>query len=183
MAPEALEATRQEIAAAAEAAGRSGADVASLSEIERAVLGSGVPGVTVRGDRVMTASAHSAELSAAARRVLSELEASPWAPPEVPLADRGALRELERAGLVRAAGELWFSSRAVDAAEALLAGLLVERPEGITVSTAREALGTTRKYVMPLLAHFDATGVTRRRGDVRIAGPRLRPAKAPENAA
>jgi selenocysteine-specific elongation factor len=37
----------------------------------------------------------------------------------------------------------------------------------------REALGTSRKWAIPLLAHLDATGVTRRRGDVRVAGPRL----------
>ena len=33
-----------------------------------------------------------------------------------------------------------------------------------------------RKYVLPLLAHLDQTGMTRRRGDYRIAGPRLPPA-------
>ncbi len=48
--------------------------------------------------------------------------------------------------------------------------LLDEHPEGVTVSVAREALGTSRKYVMPLLGHLDATGMTRRRGDIRIAG-------------
>jgi hypothetical protein len=37
----------------------------------------------------------------------------------------------------------------------------------------RDGLGTTRKHALPLLAHFDATGVTRRRGDLRIGGPRL----------
>jgi hypothetical protein len=37
----------------------------------------------------------------------------------------------------------------------------------------RDDLGTTRKHALPLLSHFDATGVTRRRGDVRIGGPRL----------
>ena len=37
----------------------------------------------------------------------------------------------------------------------------------------REALGTSRKYAIPLLRVLDATGRTRRRGDLRIAGPRL----------
>ncbi len=37
----------------------------------------------------------------------------------------------------------------------------------------RDALGTTRKYLLPLLAHLDASGYTRRRGDLRIPGPRL----------
>jgi len=44
---------------------------------------------------------------------------------------------------------------------------------GVTVAEVRQALGTTRKYLLPLLGHLDATGVTRRRGDVRVAGPKL----------
>jgi selenocysteine-specific elongation factor len=43
----------------------------------------------------------------------------------------------------------------------------------VTVGQVRDAMATTRKYVLPLLAHLDATGVTRRRGDLRVAGPRL----------
>jgi len=43
----------------------------------------------------------------------------------------------------------------------------------VTVAAVRDALQTTRKHVLPLLAQLDASGVTRRRGDVRIAGPRL----------
>jgi selenocysteine-specific elongation factor len=41
------------------------------------------------------------------------------------------------------------------------------------VAEARERWGTSRKYALPLLARLDSTGVTRRRGDVRIAGRRL----------
>jgi selenocysteine-specific elongation factor len=173
MAPDALDAVRQQIADAAAVAGRTGIDVASLSEIERAVLSSGLPAVKVTGDRVVAAAEANTELSAAAQRVLMELNAEPWSPPDIALGDRGARRELERAGLVIQAGDLWFSSSAVDAAVAVLAGLLAQRPEGLTVSEVREALGTSRKYALPLLAHLDANGVTRRRGDVRIAGPRL----------
>jgi selenocysteine-specific elongation factor len=43
----------------------------------------------------------------------------------------------------------------------------------VTVATIRDSLGTTRKFLLPLLAHLDATGVTRRRGDLRVAGPRM----------
>jgi selenocysteine-specific elongation factor len=45
------------------------------------------------------------------------------------------------------------------------------------MSEIRAALDTTRKYALPLVAHLDANGVTRRRGDLRIAGPRLPPAE------
>jgi len=41
-------------------------------------------------------------------------------------------------------------------------------PPGITVSGFREALGTTRKYALPILEHFDASGLTRRQGDYRV---------------
>ena len=57
-----------------------------------------------------------------------------------------------------------------------VASLLVGSPDGVTVAQVRDALGTTRKYLLPLLAILDGTGVTRRRGDLRIAGPRLPPA-------
>jgi selenocysteine-specific elongation factor len=173
MAPDALDTVRQHITDAAAAAGRSGIDVASLSEIQRAVLNAGLPAVKVTGDRAVPAGEASADLSTAAQRVLVALDAEPWSPPEIAPGDRVARRELERAGLVIQAGELWFSASAVDKAIAVLAGLLALRPEGVTVSEVREALGTSRKYTLPLLAHLDATGLTRRRGDVRIAGPRL----------
>jgi selenocysteine-specific elongation factor len=42
-------------------------------------------------------------------------------------------------------------------------------PGGRTVSAVREALGTSRKYTVPLLEHLDAKGLTRRVGDVRVA--------------
>ena len=35
----------------------------------------------------------------------------------------------------------------------------------------RDLLGSTRKYVLPILNQLDAEGVTRRRGDDRIPGP------------
>jgi selenocysteine-specific elongation factor len=43
-------------------------------------------------------------------------------------------------------------------------------PQGLTVSRFRESLGTTRKYALPILASFDARGLTRREGDVRRPG-------------
>ncbi len=52
--------------------------------------------------------------------------------------------------------------------------LLAEHPDGFTLSQLREALGTTRKYAVPLVTLLDGRGITRRRGDLRIAGSRLR---------
>jgi selenocysteine-specific elongation factor len=47
------------------------------------------------------------------------------------------------------------------------------------MSQFREALGNTRKHSVPLATELDARGITRRRHDVRIAGPKL-PGHPPE---
>jgi selenocysteine-specific elongation factor len=60
--------------------------------------------------------------------------------------------------------DLVFSPATVDRA------LTVVRAaqDGITVSAFREALATSRKFALPLLEHFDRTGVTRRDGNLRF---------------
>ncbi len=68
---------------------------------------------------------------------------------------------------------IWFAEAAVDEAAAVAARLLAAAPDGFTMSDLREALGTSRKYAVPLATLLDARGITRRRDDVRIAGPRL----------
>jgi selenocysteine-specific elongation factor len=68
---------------------------------------------------------------------------------------------------------VYFAATAVDRAATQVARLLDEHPEGVTVAQMRDAWATSRKFALPLLGHLDATGVTRRRGDLRIAGPRL----------
>ena len=67
----------------------------------------------------------------------------------------------------------FFAASAIDLAARKVAELLAGRPDGVTVAEIRDALGTTRKYALPLLAQLDNTGVTRRRGDLRVGGPRL----------
>ncbi|MBI2239118.1 MAG: SelB C-terminal domain-containing protein, partial [Actinobacteria bacterium] len=67
--------------------------------------------------------------------------------------------------LVRVSPDLVMTPGFVRGAEAIVreAGAT-----GITVSAFRERLGTSRKYALPLLEHFDHQGVTRRQGDVRV---------------
>ena len=98
---------------------------------------------------------------------------SPFTPPAPERVDRAELRELVRREMVVEVEGIFFAASAIQAAAELAARLLAESPEGFTVSAFREAAGNTRKHAMPLLARLDGTGVTRRRGDVRIAGPRL----------
>jgi selenocysteine-specific elongation factor len=91
-------------------------------------------------------------------------------PPSIPeLSALGIDRDLvdaaASAGLVvRVSKELVFSPELVARAGSIVRAA----PGGITVSEFREALGTTRKYALPLLEHFDRTGVTVRRGDLRF---------------
>jgi selenocysteine-specific elongation factor len=74
------------------------------------------------------------------------------------------------------AGGVLFTAAAVDSAARMVAGLLARQPTGVTVAEVRDGLGSSRRFVLALLNHLDATGITRRRGDVRIGGPRLPPA-------
>ncbi|GAC1544186.1 MAG: selenocysteine-specific translation elongation factor [Acidimicrobiales bacterium] len=163
------------LAEAVASAGSDGLEVAALSERDRAVLAHGLPDTVIDAGRARPAGALPKGVSPEAQSILDELVAQPWSPPDVAGPQRGALRELARAGLAVEAGPIWFATTAVEEAARRVAALLVGTPEGVTVSDVRDALGATRKHVVPLLGHLDASGVTRRRGDLRVAGPRLPP--------
>jgi selenocysteine-specific elongation factor len=105
--------------------------------------------------------------------VVDELAAGGLAPPAPAGIDRAGLRELARRGVLVERDGIWWHAGAIDTAAGLAARLLGEDGDGFTVATFREAAGITRKHAVPLLAELDARGVTRRRGDLRIAGNRL----------
>jgi selenocysteine-specific elongation factor len=147
-------------------------DVATLDARDTAVLAT-LDGVVVQHGRARSAAASTTDWSA--HHYLAALAAAPFAPPEPHGVDRDEVRELVRRGLVVERDGCYFAASAIDAARQRLAALLDATPAGITVGAVRDALATTRKHAIPLLAHLDATGVTRRRGDLRVAGPRLRP--------
>ncbi len=65
--------------------------------------------------------------------------------------------------------ELLYWRQAVDGAVQVLVDALGRCGE-LTVAGARDLLGTSRKYVLPLLEYLDTVGVTRRQGDVRLPG-------------
>ena len=173
--PAALDIARTAARDAVAAAGPLGLDLAALDERHRAALAT-VDDVVVVAGRARLAEADDDPL--AGHPFVTALEAAPFSPPDADGVDRAELRELVRRGLVVERDGVWFAPSAVEAAAATVASLLAANPDGVTVSMVREALGSTRKHTLPLLAHLDATGVTRRRGDVRIGGPRL-PAAPP----
>jgi selenocysteine-specific elongation factor len=106
---------------------------------------------------------------------VAALEAAPFRPPSATEfgVDPVELRELVRRGLVVEQDGVWFAPTAVDDAAQAVATMLATTPDGVAVADVRAHLGTTRKWAVPLLTILDGRGITRRRGDLRIAGPRL----------
>lgn len=167
--PDAALSARAALRARVAEAGPSGLDVAQLGDRDRALMSS-LEGVEVTGGRVGLAGA-SEDL--ASHPFLGELTAALLAPPPADGVDRITLRRLVERGLVIETDGIYFAAGALDAAAAAVARLLAASPGGITASAVRAELGTSRKFALPLLGALDRAGVTRRRGELRIAGPRL----------
>ena len=108
----------------------------------------------------------------AARRFLDALQASPFSPPSPAEVDVGpdVVRALLRDGAIVSLDGFYFSAGALDDARARVGAAVLARGT-LRLSDIRDLLGSTRKYVVPIMARLDADGVTRRRGDDRIAGP------------
>lgn len=109
------------------------------------------------------------ELGPGVAELVRRLAADPFAAPDGPELDRlglspAVLAAAERAGLVKRLGAgVVVGPDAVVTAAARLAAL--EQP--FTAAAARDALGVTRRVVIPLLEHLDRAGVTVRDGAVR----------------
>jgi selenocysteine-specific elongation factor len=74
---------------------------------------------------------------------------------------------LARAGEIVRVKELLFDGAALRGIEEKLVAFLARRGE-VTVPEFKEMTGLSRKYIIPLLEHFDATKVTLRVGDKRV---------------
>lgn len=80
---------------------------------------------------------------------------------------RKALGKLVAMGrVVRLGPELHFATAAVEAAQERIVDYLTGHGT-MLAKDARDILGTSRKYVVPLLEYFDSRGVTKREGDKR----------------
>lgn len=169
--PELAEALVDELRDQIEHAGPLGLDLAALDERQRLAMDT-LDGVVIETGRARRADAADV---LADHPVIAELAASPFSPPAVSGVTQRELLALQARGDLVHADGIWFAASAVEAAAVRIAGLLGAQPDGVTVAEIREELGTTRKYALPLAGHLDRTGVTRRRGDLRIAGPRLPP--------
>jgi len=68
-------------------------------------------------------------------------------------------------GLVRIGDDLYRRAQ-MERARGLLLGLL-QNGGSATMAQVRDAFGTSRKYALPLMEHFDSLGLTVRDGDLR----------------
>jgi len=169
VAAEALTETTERVRNQIVEAGPLGLDLAALDDRERAVVAL-VEDSSIEAGRVKIGEP---EDPLADHPWVAALEAELFAPPAPDSVDRAEVRELVRRGDVIENGGVYFAASAMAEAAKRLAVVLAAQPGGFTVAEARDVLATTRKYVLPLLSHLDQTGVTRRREDLRIAGPRL----------
>jgi selenocysteine-specific elongation factor len=167
--PEALTATIDAVVARVTEAGSTGVDLAVFDERERAAIESS-DAVVVETGLVLPADAVDPYVD---HPYLVELLDGGFAPPSADGVDRNDIRELTRRGHIVQRDGVVFHSETIDAAARIAAELLAATPEGFTVAAFRDATGASRKYVLPLVSELDSRGITRRRDDVRIAGPRL----------
>ncbi|WP_404348400.1 SelB C-terminal domain-containing protein [Phycicoccus jejuensis] len=185
VAPHRAHVLREEVLAAVRAAGAGG--LAPAAAARAAGLGDALlveallePPLRLTGGRVVLdeQGRTTPEDAAALAALAADLDEAPFG---APTAER--LRELGLVGarldaLVRA-GHLERAGRGVillPGATAEATRRLGELEQPFTVAQARVALGTTRRVVLPLLAHLDAAGMT-----VRLADDtrRVRPPRGP----
>jgi selenocysteine-specific elongation factor len=167
--PETIEKLRLTVTELVDKAGATGLDIAQLDERQRLILPT-LSDITVADGR-----ARQAELENVLDNhpIISQLQNNLFSPELPDDFHRDELRQLVQKGLVIQSEGIFFSASAIDLAATMLAKLFSSKPQGVTVAEIRDALGTTRKFALPLCAHFDRTGITRRREDLRLPGPRL----------
>ena len=79
---------------------------------------------------------------------------------------------LQRAGLlVRVSADLSYALRAHEQLVAAIGAHLAQKGQ-IDVQALKTLTGLSRKFVVPLLEHFDRLQLTTRQGDIRIPGPK-----------
>jgi selenocysteine-specific elongation factor len=112
-----------------------------------------------------------------AERLLRMFQESPFMPPgrtesEAIVGNEVLASLIEQGRLVKlgsANDTVLFLRESYEEAIEKLIGFLQEHQK-MTAAEARDVLGTTRKYILPLLEHMDERHITRRVGDERIRG-------------
>ena len=110
-------------------------------------------------------------------RLLRMFRESPYTPPgrsesEAIVGSEVLASLIEQGMLVKlgsSSDTVLFLRESYEEAIAKLVAYLQEHHK-MTAAEARDILGTTRKYILPLLEHMDERHITRRVGDERISG-------------
>jgi selenocysteine-specific elongation factor len=168
--------------------GDGGVELAELDEVDRALVAR-LPGVRVSAGRATLVDADGeagdpdggadADPEGTTSAWLTALRREPAAghPPDG--VEGEVVRRLRREGHVLRLGGEWFSREGIDAMVASLRELIAPGGGGVTIAQVRTAVGGTRRTLVPFLTWCDEQGLTRRRGDLRVAGPRLHRSAAP----
>jgi hypothetical protein len=136
-----------------------------------------VDAVTLEQNVVRHRDAVDTAATPAGRAVLELLRAQPYAPPDprAHVDDPRVLTALVREGAVTKCDDIWFASDALARAAALVVTTLATTPQ-LAVADLRDLLGSSRKYTIAIAGWLDATGITRRQGDLRVRGAATLPA-------
>ncbi len=107
-------------------------------------------------------------------QLLQRFRQNPYTPPDRNEAEAALGAEalnalIEQGQLVKLGDGVLFLRETYDQAIAALVQFLREH-KTMTVAEARDVLGATRKYILPLLEHMDTLKITRRLGDQRVLG-------------
>ena len=142
-------------------------------------------GVCVRDGNHLRLPDHRVELGAREKSLSAEIAAAlarnPLAPPYLKEIEKAVgverpklnevIRVMERQGeVVRVTTELYYLRASIDRIKGDLYSYF-ETHEEMSAATFRDILQSSRKYTIPVLEHFDRTGVTMRVGDVRKLKP------------
>ena len=116
--------------------------------------------------------------SALLERLGETLELAGLTPPSLAdlVQEAGAPKEMVEAllrlmvdqGMLKRTGEIYFATSQVERALQIVKTVAREAGGEILVPKLRDAMGTTRKFLIPLLEHFDSNGLTVRRGERRF---------------
>jgi selenocysteine-specific elongation factor len=115
---------------------------------------------------------------AAVDLLLGRFDASRYSPPSIKdcreaVGDEVVSALIAQGALRPVSDEIAFRKGDYDSMVVDLRAALREKGQ-ITLGEVRDMFHTSRRYAQALLEHLDATGVTRRSGDLRIAGTRFR---------
>jgi len=136
---------------------------------------------TLRESRLtLSSSAHRIRFDerqqAAVDRLMAQFMRSPFSPPGLKDCRAAAGEETVAAliamgALIAVSNEIVFAKNDYEAMVAQVRGNL-EKKGQITLAEVRDEFRTSRKYAQALLEHLDATGMTKRLGDVRVLAGR-----------